>query len=263
MTYALTLEQPRTRAGLRDAVRAEWRKLVSLRSTAWALLITLAGTVLVSYLSARGARHTHVPAGFYQGFDPTNTALAGLALGSLVMGILGVMSMTGEYGSGTIRSSLAAVPRRGVFFSAKVIVFGAAALVIGMAMSFLSFFVGQAEPLRWCAHSDAGRSGRTPDPGRIGRLPCPPGPVRRRPRRHHPSQRRCDCRFRRVHALVAAPVAQRARRRRALHPDLHLRQLGGRPHAHQRCLVKHGWLHLDGRLCHCEPERGRDPAGTA
>jgi ABC-type transport system involved in multi-copper enzyme maturation permease subunit len=145
MTYALTLEQPRTRAGLRDAVRAEWRKLVSLRSTAWALLITLAGTVLVSYLSARGARHTHVPAGFYQGFDPTNTALAGLALGSLVMGILGVMSMTGEYGSGTIRSSLAAVPRRGVFFSAKVIVFGAAALVIGMAMSFLSFFVGQAE----------------------------------------------------------------------------------------------------------------------
>ena len=116
-----------------------------MRSTAWALVITLAGTVAVSYLSARGNRHTHVPPGFFQGFDPTNTALAGLALGSLVMGILGVMTMTGEYGSGTIRSSLAAVPRRGVFFSAKVIVFGAGSLVVGMVMSFLSFFVGQAE----------------------------------------------------------------------------------------------------------------------
>jgi ABC-2 type transport system permease protein len=145
MTYALTLDQPRVRAGLGDAVRAEWRKLVSLRSTAWALGITMAGTVLVSYLSARGARHPQAPAGFFQGFDPTNVALAGLALGSLVMGILGVMSMTSEYGSGTIRTSLAAVPRRGLFFSAKVIVFGSCALVVGMAMSFLSFFVGQAE----------------------------------------------------------------------------------------------------------------------
>ena len=52
--------------------------------------------------------------------------------------------MTGEYGSGTIRSSLAATPRRTVFFAAKVIVFGAVALVVGVAMSFLSFFVGQA-----------------------------------------------------------------------------------------------------------------------
>jgi len=149
MTYALTLEQtrapePRTQAGLTQAVRAEWRKLVSLRSTVWALLITLAGTVLVSYLSAHGARHGRQPAGFYRGFDPTNTALAGLALGSLVIGIFGVLSMTGEYGSGTIRSSLAAVPRRRVFFAAKVIVLGTCALVVGMVMSFVSFYVGQA-----------------------------------------------------------------------------------------------------------------------
>ena len=62
-----------------------------------------------------------------QGFDPTNQALAGLALGSLVIGVLGVLAMTGEYGSGTIRSSLAAMPRRAVFFAAKAIVVGAAA----------------------------------------------------------------------------------------------------------------------------------------
>jgi len=52
--------------------------------------------------------------------------------------------MTGEYGSGTIRSSLAAVPRRTVFFGAKAIVFGSVALVLGLALSFVSFFVGQA-----------------------------------------------------------------------------------------------------------------------
>jgi ABC-2 type transport system permease protein len=144
MTSALTLQEPRTRADLGQAVRAEWTKLVTLRSAAWALLITLAGTVLVSVLSAHGARHPHAPPGYFLGFDPTNVALAGLALGSLVVGIFGTMSMTGEYGSGTIRSSLAAVPRRHEFFAAKVIVIGTGALVVGMAMSFVSFFVGQA-----------------------------------------------------------------------------------------------------------------------
>ena len=52
--------------------------------------------------------------------------------------------MSGEYGSGTIRSSLAATPRRGVFFGAKAIVMGSFALVLGLVLSFLSFFVGQA-----------------------------------------------------------------------------------------------------------------------
>lgn len=142
MTYAVTLEAPGARADLAHAVRAERTKLLSLRSTLWALLIALGGTALVSDLSARGARHQ--TAGFYRGFDPTNTALAGLALGSLVIGVLAILSMTGEYGSGTIRSSLAGLPRRPVFFAAKVTVIGAGALGVGLAMSFLSFFVGQA-----------------------------------------------------------------------------------------------------------------------
>jgi ABC-2 type transport system permease protein len=99
MTLTATLDIPRPRAGLRQAVGSEWAKLVTLRSTKWALLVTLVGTVLVTFLSTRGSRHH--PAVFYHGFDPTNSSLAGLALGSLVMGILGVLSMTGEYGTGT------------------------------------------------------------------------------------------------------------------------------------------------------------------
>ncbi len=142
MTLAATLHSPQRRFGLRQAVGAEWPKLVTLRSTKWALLIAFAGTVLVSFLSSNGARHQSPD--FYRSFDPTNTALAGFALASLVIGILSVLSMTGEYASGTIRSSLAATPRRPVFFGAKAIVLGSFALVLGLLLSFLSFFVGQA-----------------------------------------------------------------------------------------------------------------------
>jgi ABC-2 type transport system permease protein len=142
MTIAATLELHHRRAGLRQAVGAEWAKLTSLRSTKWALLVAFVGTVLVSFLSTNGVRHQ--TANFYQRFDPTNTALAGFALASLVVGILSVISMTGEYGSDTIRSSLAATPRRSVFFGAKAIVVGTSALVLGLVLSFLSFFVGQA-----------------------------------------------------------------------------------------------------------------------
>ena len=52
-------------------------------------------------------------------FDPTNVSLAGLALGSLIIGILGVLSVSGEYGSGTMRSSLVAMPRRAVLLRSE------------------------------------------------------------------------------------------------------------------------------------------------
>jgi ABC-2 type transport system permease protein len=142
MTIAVPTDTRHWRSGLSHAMRAEWTKLATLRSTRWAVLIAFAGTVLVSFLSANGARHQS--ANFYRGFDPTNQALAGFALATLVIGILSVLSMTGEHGSGTIRASLAATPRRTVFFAAKAIVVGTFALVLGLMLSFLSFFVGQA-----------------------------------------------------------------------------------------------------------------------
>ncbi len=130
------------RAGLRHAMRAEWTKLVSLRSTRWTLLVTAAGALLVTFLSTRSALHH--PVQWYQGFDPTNQSLAGLAVGSLAIGVLGVLAISGEYGTGTIRSSLAAMPRRGVLLTAKVVVVGLCTLVIGEALSFVVFFEGQA-----------------------------------------------------------------------------------------------------------------------
>jgi ABC-2 type transport system permease protein len=130
------------RAGLPQAMRAEWTKLVSLRSTRWTLLVTALGTLLVTFLSTHGALHHS--RSWYQGFDPTNESMAGLALASLALGVLGVLVISGEYGTGTIRSSLAAMPRRGVLLTAKIVVVGFCTLIVGEVLSFAAFFEGQA-----------------------------------------------------------------------------------------------------------------------
>jgi ABC-2 type transport system permease protein len=129
-------------AGFRRAVRAEWTKLVTLRSTKWTLAVAAAGALLVTYLSVHGALHQ--PRGWYQGFDPTNQALAGLAVGILAFGVLGALAVTGEYGTGTIRSSLAALPRRDTLLAAKVTVVGLLTLVVSEIVSFGTFLFGQA-----------------------------------------------------------------------------------------------------------------------
>jgi hypothetical protein len=129
------------RAGLPQTMRAEWTKLVTLRSTRWTLLVTAVGTLLVTWLATRTALHH--PAQWYRGFDPTNQSMSGLAIGSLAFGVLGVLAISAEYGSGTIRSSLGAMPRRGVLLTAKIVVVGLSTLVVGVALSFLAFFEGQ------------------------------------------------------------------------------------------------------------------------
>jgi ABC-2 type transport system permease protein len=133
---------PVDRAGLRQAMRAEWTKLTSLRSTKWALLITFIICGLGTFLATHGS--VHHSRDWYRGFDPTNSALAGLAFSSLVIAVLAVLCMTGEYGTGTIRSSLTATPRRSVFYGAKVLVFGLVSVVLGFVLTGFAFFMGQA-----------------------------------------------------------------------------------------------------------------------
>ena len=129
-----------TRAGLRQAIRAEWTKLASLRSTKWTLAVTTVGALLVTVLATHHAGHRLG----YKYFDPTNQSMTGLALASLTIGVLGVLTMTGEYGTGTIRSSLAALPRRETLLTAKVAVVGVLTLLVGEVLSFSAFFIGQA-----------------------------------------------------------------------------------------------------------------------
>jgi hypothetical protein len=129
--------------GIPHAVRAEFTKISSLRSTTWTLLATAVGTLLVTVLATTNI-HRPAHAVVQQGFDPTNQSLTGLALGALTIGLLGILMVTGEYGSGTIRSSLAALPRRPVLLGAKVIVIAAISLVVSEILTFACFFTGRS-----------------------------------------------------------------------------------------------------------------------
>lgn len=121
--------------GFRQAVRMEWIKLRTLRSTWWTLAATMAGATGIA--AAVGANTKDASA------DLTNNALAGVAPAVLLVGVLGVLTMTSEYSSGMIRATLAAVPNRPLVLAAKATVFGLTTLVTGELTAFTAFTVGR------------------------------------------------------------------------------------------------------------------------
>jgi ABC-2 type transport system permease protein len=127
-------------ANLVGALKSEFTKIRSVRSTYWNLLGMMVVTIGFGALAGYGAtRNPHGP-----GFDPTMHSLGGLYLGQLIIAALGVIVITSEYSTKMIGTSLTAMPRRGTFIAAKAIVFGVIALVTGLIASFAAFFVGQA-----------------------------------------------------------------------------------------------------------------------
>ena len=138
-----TLPPATGRAGLPGALRSEFTKLRSVRSTYWTLLaLVLVSIGIGAAISAGSANQPH-RAG--DGFDATQVSLiAFFELGQLVIAVLGALAITSEYSTGMIRTSLTAMPRRGTVYAAKAAVFGAVALVVSLVTSFLAFFVGQA-----------------------------------------------------------------------------------------------------------------------
>jgi ABC-2 type transport system permease protein len=137
---------PPGRYSLFDLMRSEWTKLRSVRSTMWTLAITIVVGVGVSALATAETRSHWAAMSLPTrlSFDPTQTSLIPLFFCQLVMGVLGVLVMSAEFGTGTIRATVAAAPRRWQTLLSKIAVFGAVALVFSEAASFLSFFVGQA-----------------------------------------------------------------------------------------------------------------------
>lgn len=99
------------------AVRSEWIKLRTLRSTWVTAVITLFMTTGIGTLATV---ITSKPE--YFGSDGWKMAILGASFGQIVVAVLGALVITGEYSSGQIRSSLAAVPRRSRLFWAKAMV---------------------------------------------------------------------------------------------------------------------------------------------
>ena len=120
----------------RHAARMEWIKLRTLRSMRWTMVFALAGMIGIGIAAGFNTRN---PRG-----DVTNNILVGVALASVLFAVLGVLVMTSEYSSGTIRATLAAIPRRPLVLAAKAAVFGAVALAAGEFVSFAGFLAGAA-----------------------------------------------------------------------------------------------------------------------
>ena len=123
-------------------LNSEWIKLRTVRSTVWSyatvIVISLALALLMSStLDLDGSQ----VAASEQGNWMIQVSTFGIIFGQLVVGVLGVLSVSGEYSTGMIRSSVTAVPRRLPVLAAKAIVLFVCTFVVGLVSVFGSYLV--------------------------------------------------------------------------------------------------------------------------
>jgi len=124
---------------MRYALNAEWTKLRTLPGTFWLLLAAAALTVAVS---AAAAAATSCPAG-HCAEDPAKISLTGIYLGQAVVAVMAVMVVSGEYSTGMIRLTLAAMPGRISVLAAKAVVLTGLVLVTGAAAVTAALLAGR------------------------------------------------------------------------------------------------------------------------
>ncbi|GAA1809859.1 ABC transporter permease subunit [Planosporangium flavigriseum] len=140
---------PATRkAGIGGALRSEWTKIRSVRSTMWSLLAMAGISIGLMSLIAWATMHR------WARFEPREQAallkqpleiilVRPVFVCQLVVAVLGVMVISSEYTTGMIRSTLQAQPRRLTVLAAKIAVFAVLMLVVGELLSFAAFGVGK------------------------------------------------------------------------------------------------------------------------
>jgi ABC-2 type transport system permease protein len=129
----------------RDVLASEWTKLRSLRSNRWTLAIAAVVTLVLTAVVAESfasAPDTGKHAALVDRLATSFLAYAEYTI--LPVTVLSVLVFTSEYGSGLIRTTFTAVPRRGAVLAAKAAVTGATTLVIGEVLAFGCFFLTQA-----------------------------------------------------------------------------------------------------------------------
>jgi ABC-2 type transport system permease protein len=125
---------------------AEWTKIRTLRSTFWTLSLTFLFSVGLSVLFGLTFRNsfTDLPREQQERFDPLFATFYSLTFGQLALVVFGVLLVSGEYSSGTIRASLIAVPRRGLWYSGKMLASALPLLAASVVTVLVTFFVAQA-----------------------------------------------------------------------------------------------------------------------
>ncbi|MBB3082741.1 ABC transporter permease subunit [Geodermatophilus sabuli] len=144
MTALGALSPTRTAApaapGFGAAVRAEWIKTWTVRSTGWsltAMFVLGAGlTALVCALAAEdlAAGTTGEPVGAFLTW--------GMMFAQVTAIVLGTLAVTSEYGTGMIRATLAANPRRGTVLAAKAVVLTGTLFVAGTVTALAGYLAG-------------------------------------------------------------------------------------------------------------------------
>jgi ABC-type transport system involved in multi-copper enzyme maturation permease subunit len=127
-------------------LRSEWRKLRSLRSTVLTVATAGAFMVLFAVIGAvdfAGDWDRASPAARAE-MDAAQALLSGWFLVQVVVGVLGVLTVTSEYASGTIAPTLTAVPRRVPVLVAKLLVPAAATLGVLVPATLAALLVGNA-----------------------------------------------------------------------------------------------------------------------
>lgn len=125
------------RAGFPQALAHEWIKFRSVRSLVWTACATavvpVAGAVFVA---ATGS------------LQPDDTVLGGslslTVVAQVLAAVLGALLITGEYGSGTIRITFAANPRRATVLAAKATLLAGLVYALALVSCTLAYLVGDA-----------------------------------------------------------------------------------------------------------------------
>ena len=128
------------RPGFPQALRAEWIKFWTVRSTFWstAMLFVLGAglTTLVCALAAEDL------ASGAAGESPGSFVTWGMMFAQITAIVLGALAVTSEYGTGMIRATLAATPSRGRVLAAKAVVLTGTLFVAGTVTAFAGYFAG-------------------------------------------------------------------------------------------------------------------------
>ena len=131
-------------------LRAEWTKIRSVRSTVWSLIAFVVVAIGFSALVSSVISHNWNSPGNHPNHerllnDPTAVIFgAGLGIGQLAIGVLGVIVISSEYSTGAIRASLLAVPHRLPVLVAKGLVWAALDLVVSAVTVCIVFFMSSA-----------------------------------------------------------------------------------------------------------------------
>jgi ABC-2 type transport system permease protein len=144
-----------------DLLRAEWTKLRTVRSTWWALALAAFGMVVLGALFCARYGIGGISPSDKATFDPAGYSLSGFFLAQLAVAVLGVLAITSEYATGSIRATFAATPQRRGVLAAKAVVLTAITGLVGIAASLVAFFAGQA------VLSSKGLQGNLGDPGAL------------------------------------------------------------------------------------------------